>query len=535
MATNGVQTRNSKVSDVLTEIGKASLRTIARLAGLSKDAVRRALKSLDRRGVYPESSLWKSEVGQAWLYRLLVAVILEFGLKGGVGANRISSFFHRIHLEKELAVSPNALLVLTRKLENLAITYGQVQEESQAGTLKDIVAAGDETFYNDRILLVAMELGTGYLLMEEDSENRTFETWSGKLQKRLEKIGCHVRYFISDRAQALVKLAAAGLGCPSGADLFHAQQELTRWLGCGFGRRLGEVKKQIQELQETSQALGVTTSESAKQLLDAVHEYQKRLQEGKEKYRSLLQNISKTAHPFALTGRRKNTPERVEKLNEHAREFSALGEHYGIPDKQGRLRKFSRQIGALSICVDAWWLWVEESIKSLQLDPGMEKYHWVMERLLPKVYWEQQTTRADTVELRDAYRAAAQTAIANWQAHPLTTVLPETEMKRLQSWAEWMCRQFQRSSSAVEGRNGCLAQKYHSSRGLSPRRLKALTVLYNYDTWQADGTTPAERLFATKFPDLFEWLLREVGPLPVPRSSRQKKKDNPLILQAVAA
>ena len=188
MATNGVQTRNSKVSDVLTEIGKASLRTIARLAGLSKDAVRRALKSLDRRGVYPESSLWKSEVGQAWLYRLLVAVILEFGLKGGVGANRISSFFHRIHLEKELAVSPNALLVLTRKLENLAITYGQVQEESQAGTLKDIVAAGDETFYNDRILLVAMELGTGYLLMEEDSENRTFETWSGKLQKRLEKI-----------------------------------------------------------------------------------------------------------------------------------------------------------------------------------------------------------------------------------------------------------------------------------------------------------------------------------------------------------
>ena len=113
MATNGVQTRNSKVSDVLTEIGKASLRTIARLAGLSKDAVRRALKSLDRRGVYPESSLWKSEVGQAWLYRLLVAVILEFGLKGGVGANRISSFFHRIHLEKELAVSPNALLVST--------------------------------------------------------------------------------------------------------------------------------------------------------------------------------------------------------------------------------------------------------------------------------------------------------------------------------------------------------------------------------------------------------------------------------------
>jgi hypothetical protein len=98
-----------------------------------------------------------------------------------------------------------------------------------------------------------------------------------------------------------------------------------------------------------------------------------------------------------------------------------------------------------------------------------------------------------------------------------------------------MCRQFQRSSSAVEGRNGCLSQRYQSSRGLSPRRLKALTVLHNYDTYQAEGTSPAERLFSIKFPDLFEWLLRELGPLPIPRSPRQKKEDNALTLQTVAA
>ena len=97
------------------------------------------------------------------------------------------------------------------------------QEGSQAGKVKDIVAAGDETFFKDRILLVAMELGSGYLLMEEDAEDRTFETWSEKLGKRLEKIGCRMRHFVSDRAKALVKLAVEGLGCHSGADLFHAR------------------------------------------------------------------------------------------------------------------------------------------------------------------------------------------------------------------------------------------------------------------------------------------------------------------------
>ena len=122
--TNRIQERNNKVLDILKNFGNASLRIIAQLAGLSKDAVNRALKSLERRNVYPESPLWETEIGQAWLCRLLIAVIFEFGIKGGVGAERISEFFHLIHLEKNLAISPNVLRILARKLENLVIEYG---------------------------------------------------------------------------------------------------------------------------------------------------------------------------------------------------------------------------------------------------------------------------------------------------------------------------------------------------------------------------------------------------------------------------
>lgn len=96
-----------------------------------------------------------------------------------------------------------------------------------------------------------------------------------------------------------------------------------------------------------------------------------------------------------------------------------------------------------------------------------------------------------------------------------------------------MTRQFQRSSSAVEGRNGCLSQMYHNGRGLTEKRLMALTVIHNYGIKREDGTTAAMRLFDAEFPDLFTWLLGQMGELPLPRKSRERVISNPLKLLAV--
>ena len=35
------------------------------------------------------------------------------------------------------------------------------------------------------------------------------------------------------------------------------------------------------------------------------------------------------------------------------------------------------------------------------------------------------------------------------------------------SWANWIALKYQRTSSAVEGRNGYLSQKHHADRGFS--------------------------------------------------------------------
>ena len=100
---------------------------------------------------------------------------------------------------------------------------------------------------------------------------------------------------------------------------------------------------------------------------------------------------------------------------------------------------------------------------------------------------------------------------------------------------KWMVSNFQRTSSAVEGRNGCLSQMHHNGRGISIKRLKALTVIHNFGLTRPDGTTASERLFERDFPDLFEWIVNQMGELPLARIGRKSSSDNLLNLQSVPA
>ncbi|NJN48316.1 MAG: hypothetical protein HC808_19610 [Candidatus Competibacteraceae bacterium] len=88
---------------------------------------------------------------------------------------------------------------------------------------------------------------------------------------------------------------------------------------------------------------------------------------------------------------------------------------------------------------------------------------------------------------------------------------------------------------AVEGRNGYLSQLNHCARGTPVRRLKVLMVILNFDLKRADGTTAAERLFGTPFPDLFDWVMEQMNTLPMPRKARTTSKPKLLNLQRVPA
>ena len=139
------------------------------------------------------------------------------------------------------------------------------------------------------------------------------------------------------------------------------------------------------------------------------------------------------------------------------------------------------------------------------------------------------TTRLDMETLKRFIQAANQAELLTGLAANGCS----TDLERWVTWAERMARNFHRSSSAVEGRNGYLSQMYHNGRGLTASRLRALTVIQNYGVRRADGTTAARRLFDREFPDLFSWLVDQMGELPLPRQRKKSAVRNPLGLAAV--
>ena len=145
--------------------------------------------------------------------RLLVfAAIYQFGLECGVGAGKLSLFFKLIRIHDHVGVSESALRTQIQQMEQLLPQF-QAACEQQANTQKrKAVVAMDETFFGEFLILVLMDLSSGYLLLEDISDDRCYETWYAKTSPRLEALGIEVSHAISDRAKALIKLAVTG-GC----------------------------------------------------------------------------------------------------------------------------------------------------------------------------------------------------------------------------------------------------------------------------------------------------------------------------------
>ena len=68
----------------------------------------------------------------------------------------------------------------------------------------------------------------------------------------------------------------------------------------------------------------------------------------------------------------------------------------------------------------------------------------------------------------------------NLLSNSITNSITDERLNELETWARWISSKFQRTTSAVEGRNGLLSLAYSSTRGLSKERLKSLTVINNY-------------------------------------------------------
>jgi len=492
------------------------------LVGRSKSSVHRHNQAKARRNKHPESPLWETPEGERWMRLMVMAATYHFGLGCGVGAGKLSDFFHMIRIETHVGVSEFSVQNLLRKMEALLPEFQKLCEQSIARKSREVVVAMDETFFGKFMIMVVMDLQSGYLLLEEIADDRRYDTWHSKITPRLESLGIEVTHAISDRAKALIKLAVEGFDCESGADTFHAQYDISKWLAAPLARLVKRAKKDVKNIKTID-----------KEEKDAVNHLLS-CQQAQSDYRNEMLGISEDVHPFSLKTEQINTANHVEnKLESRAKNIAALAEVHGLSDKKNTMKKFRNQIKALAVSVNFWWLFVHATLHDLGSDEQTNT--WVTEKLLPVIYWYHQKQRTQNTVSRGKYQQAWERASQALKDDPFTPTLTES---KLQSWVErthCMVRHFHRSSSAVEGRNGCLSQMYHNGRSFTEKRLRALTVIHNYGIKHSDGSTAASRLFGQDFPDPLTWLLEQVGELPLPRSSKKRAICNPLILLTVTS
>ena len=199
---------------------------------------------------------------------LVFAVLYSFGLRQHVGAEALSDFFRLIRLDSHVGVSPGALRTQLRQMEALLPAFQHQCEASAPAPRHKVVLAADETFFGEILILVLMDLASGYLLLESIQDDRSFDTWFAQAAPRLEARGIQVGHAISDRAKALIKLAVDGFGCASGADTFHEQYGLSRWLLPALGRRQAKAVKQSEAAQKALESLPAGASAETRAVLE---------------------------------------------------------------------------------------------------------------------------------------------------------------------------------------------------------------------------------------------------------------------------
>jgi hypothetical protein len=302
----GFWTKSRLIFNAFRDNTKASMRHVARQTGLSKSSVHRLGQAMARRNQHRESWLWETEDGRQWLIRLVVAVLSVFGLKRGVGAETMCAFVACLHLEQHVGCSPTTLRAVMEQLEALILETTEAWERAgiAQGQIGPIVGSVDETFL-ERMMLVFMDLVSGYVLLEEAANDRTYETWYERVRARLEPLNTSVLSLVSDRAKALITLAETGLKCPSMADVFHLLHALATGYSLVIWRQVNTSRQALSRAQvhvAHCQAEGASevAIESAQVAVASGEAEVAHWQEVRDTSRSHLEAMSLSVHPWRV-------------------------------------------------------------------------------------------------------------------------------------------------------------------------------------------------------------------------------------------
>ena len=141
----------------------------------------------------------------------------------------LSIFLNLVGIGLFAAVSTSSLKKLENKVDDTIALYQQQQDrkvKDKAANIS-ITPGGDETFFENSMVLVCMDLASGFIFNETISEKRDHKSWEQTTTPWLSKFKVH-RCFLSDKAKALLKLAKTTLKVTRIPDLFHMMNDVCK-------------------------------------------------------------------------------------------------------------------------------------------------------------------------------------------------------------------------------------------------------------------------------------------------------------------
>ncbi len=478
------------------------------------------------------TSFFESPAGIAFLHRLLISALIIFHTDGGCGLPSLHKFLVINKLSKFIGSSIGTLHKMSKQIDQLLKEFDESEKE-RLGTLmprKKITACGDETFFQEKMLIVLMEAASGFILAEQEEEKRDAVTWEKVIKTALEGLNVELIQVTGDEAGGLTSAVENLLGVNKSSDLFHIQQDITKGLAGHLARRvkrteealkkcLQEKEKRLEEFRQKLEKPGSTIKDativkSGHKILNVdkqEEECRRALENAKhdqETAQTARQAITEGYHPFDLQTGSKRTPDQLNsELSGLYDKLDSIAEKANCSDNQKKKLAKSRGMKESLIQTLAFfWSLVRGYIFHLELNN--EEVIIFEQFLLPIEYLKMVETRCGERERKMAQRTRERLEVVlKNRDGPL---LEEDRLKQLQQGAYECAEFFQRSSSCVEGHNAALSLKHHASRHLSSGKLNSRVVLHNYFSKRKNGTTAAERFFHHKPRDVFEWILERV-------------------------
>jgi hypothetical protein len=500
----------------------------------------------------PLVAFFESPAGLALLHRLVLAAHLVMTLMGNCGIRLVATFFELAGLTPFLANSYGAHQALGAAVHQQVRDFGKNQRKKLAADMphRKVALAADETFPTAGLCLVAIELVSDFILVESYEEHRDVDTWNRVCDEGIEGLDITIEQMTSDQAAALKKLAR-DRGLARSPDLFHVQQDINKACVLPLWNQqtaaceaLEKAKAAVEAHHQDRDAYDTgpprrgprphfeTRIARAQAAVEAAAARVEQVARWRERRAAAVAGLARSYHPYDVeTGAVRPAPQVEADLTRHFQDVKAMAVEAGLSKtSRERLEKAHRVMPEMVAYVEWFHGAVAARLDSAEVSKGERS--WLSEHLIPGAYLQQVASRAELAEEREAHREASRRCLtALSRAESGWWSLPEARREELEALAMACAALFQRSSSCVEGRNGQLSLYDHSTRGLSPHKLEALTVIHNYVAQRPDGTTAAERFFGTAPDALFQWLIDKI-PLPARPAKSRVQSQNTTLVQA---